>query len=104
MDTTPAGALDADDLVGPALAQLAALLYAGLSVLVAVLWLVAWWRLKSGGGWAWATALVSFLIALPGMAMTSAVPGLWKLPILVGFLTVPVLGVVKAAGDDRSPR
>jgi len=104
VDTTPAGALDADDLVVPALAQLAALLYAGLSVLVAVMWLVGWWRLKSGRRWAWATALVSILLAFPGMAMTSAVPGMWKLPVLVGFLVMPILGMVTAGGKARPSR
>ncbi|MFG2818763.1 hypothetical protein ACGFX4_04970 [Kitasatospora sp. NPDC048365] len=100
VDTAPPGAVDGDDLLGPALAQLAVLLCAGLAVLVAVVWLVAWWRLRAGRGWALAAALLAFPVAF---MMAAVAPGAWELPALVGLLVVPALGLV-AVLRDAEPR
>ncbi|MEV6212847.1 hypothetical protein [Kitasatospora sp. NPDC051914] len=106
MDTTPAGALDQDDLVGPALVQLVGLLYSGLALLLAVMWLVAWTRLKSArsrGRLVWTTALLSSLVVFAMVPVLAVGPGWWwRLPLLAGVLAVPLLGMVKA-GRDTGP-
>ncbi|MCU7825129.1 hypothetical protein [Kitasatospora sp. DSM 101779] len=107
VDTTPAGALDRDDLVGPALVQPVGLLYAGLSALPAVMWPVARTRLKSARGrgrWVWATALLSSLVVFGTVPVPAVGPGWWwRLPVVAGVLAVALLGMVKAA-RDTGPR
>ncbi|WP_345697628.1 hypothetical protein [Kitasatospora terrestris] len=100
VDTAPPGAVDGDDLLGPALAQLAAVLCAGLAVLVAVFWLVAWWRLGAGRWWAQAAALLAFPVAF---LVAAVAPGVWELPALLGLMVVPVLGLVAALRHAGPP-